>query len=75
MTGKTILAIDTDAETTQQIVSVLEAEDYLVFTAPNGNIGIAMAKKVNPSPDIYKSCPVRHKRFRGLQDNTRHRAA
>src|SRR3989339_931323 len=49
MTGKTILAIDTDAETTQQIVSVLEAEDYLVFTAPNGNIGIAMAKKVNPS--------------------------
>ncbi|HBR22248.1 MAG TPA: hypothetical protein DD713_06750 [Nitrospiraceae bacterium] len=49
MTGKTILAIDTDAETTQQIVSILEAEDYLVFTAPNGNIGIAMAKKVNPS--------------------------
>ena len=28
---------------------MLEAEDYLVFTAPNGNIGIAMAKKVNPS--------------------------
>lgn len=49
MTGKTILAIDTDAETTQQIVSVLEAEDYLVFTAPNGNVGIAMAKKVSPS--------------------------
>ncbi|MDP2279066.1 MAG: SPOR domain-containing protein [Nitrospirota bacterium] len=49
MTGKTILAIDTDAETTQQIVSILEAEDYLVFTAPNGNVGIAMAKKVNPS--------------------------
>jgi len=49
MIGKTILAIDTDAETTQQIVSILEAEDYLVFTAPNGNVGIAMAKKVNPS--------------------------
>jgi len=49
MTGKTILAIDTDAETTQQIVSILEAEDYLVFTAPNGNIGITMAKRVNPS--------------------------
>jgi DNA-binding response OmpR family regulator/cell division protein FtsN len=49
MTGKTILAIDTDAETTQQIVSILEAEDYLVFTAPNKDIGLAMAKKVNPS--------------------------
>ena len=49
MTGKTILAIDTDAETAQQIVSVLEAEDYLVFTAPNKDIGLAMAKKVNPS--------------------------
>ncbi|MDI6745393.1 MAG: response regulator [Thermodesulfovibrionales bacterium] len=49
MTGKTILAIDTDTDTTQQIVSILEAEDYLVFTAPNGNIGIAMAKKVTPS--------------------------
>ena len=49
MTGKTILAIDTDTETTQQIVSILEAEDYLVFTAPNKDIGLAMAKKVNPS--------------------------
>lgn len=49
MTGKTILAIDTDAETTQQIVSILEAEDYLVFTAPNKDIGLTMAKKVNPS--------------------------
>jgi len=49
MTGKTILAVDSDAETTQQIVLVLEAEDYLVFTAPNKDVGLAMAKKVNPS--------------------------
>ena len=49
MTGKTILAIDNDTETTQQMVSILEAEDYLVFTAPNRDIGLAMAKKVNPS--------------------------
>lgn len=49
MTGKTVLVIDTDTETTQQIVSILEAEDYLVFTAPNKDIGLAMAKKVNPS--------------------------
>lgn len=48
MVGETILVIDSDAETTQNIVSTLEAEDYLVFTAPSGEIGIAMAKKVNP---------------------------
>lgn len=48
MIGETILVIDSDAETTQNIVSTLEAEDYLVFTAPSGEIGITMAKKVNP---------------------------
>jgi len=47
--GETILVIDTDTETVNQIVSTLESEDYLVFTAPNGDVGIAMAKKVNPS--------------------------
>ncbi len=48
MLGETILVIDTDAETTQQIVSTLESEDYLVFTAQSGDIGLTMAKKVNP---------------------------
>lgn len=48
MIGETILVIDSDTETTQNIVSTLEAEDYLVFTAPSGEIGITMAKKVNP---------------------------
>jgi DNA-binding response OmpR family regulator len=73
MAGKTILAIDNDTETTQQMVSILEAEDYLVFTAPNRDIGIAMAKKVNPSLIFIN--PARRKRFRGLQDNPQHRAA
>ncbi len=49
MIGETILVIDTDTETIQKIVSTLESEDFLVFTAPSGEIGITMAKKVNPS--------------------------
>ena len=48
MLGETILVIDTDSETTQQIVSTLESEDYLVFTAQSGDVGLTMAKKVNP---------------------------
>ncbi|TAL23149.1 MAG: response regulator [Nitrospirae bacterium] len=48
MLGETILVIDTDTETTQQIVTTLESEDYLVFTAQNGEVGLTMAKKVNP---------------------------
>ncbi len=48
MTGETILAIDTDSETTQKIAAILESEDYLVFTAPSGDVGITMAKKVSP---------------------------
>jgi DNA-binding response OmpR family regulator len=49
MIGETILVIDSDSETSQTISTTLEAEDYLVFTAPNRDIGITMAKKVNPS--------------------------
>lgn len=49
MTGETILVIDPDTDTTQKIVSTLESEDFLVFTAPNGEVGITMAKKVNPA--------------------------
>lgn len=48
MLGETILVIDTDTETTQQIVSTLESEDYLVFTAQSGDVGLTMAKKINP---------------------------
>lgn len=49
MTGETILVIDSDTETTQAMVVTLEAEDYLVFTAPSGDVGITMAKKINPT--------------------------
>lgn len=49
MPAETILVIDTDAETTQSIVSILESHEYLVFTAPNKDVGITMAKKVTPS--------------------------
>lgn len=49
MIGETILVIDSDSETTQEMVTALETEDFLVFTAPSGDVGITMAKKVNPS--------------------------
>lgn len=49
MPGQTILVIDTDLETMQRMISILESEDYLVFTASNRESSITMAKKVNPS--------------------------
>ncbi|MBI5641316.1 MAG: SPOR domain-containing protein [Nitrospirae bacterium] len=49
MAGETILVIDTDKETDQQIISTLESEAYLVFTAPGGETGITMAQKISPS--------------------------
>ena len=49
MPKETILVIDSDTETAQQMVMTLEDEDYLVFTAPSGGMGVAMAKKVSPS--------------------------
>lgn len=48
MSSETILLIDKDAENTQSIVSTLESNDYLVFTAPSGDVGITMANKINP---------------------------
>ena len=49
MPGQTILVIDTDLETMQRMISILESEDYLVFTASNRESSITMAQKVNPS--------------------------
>lgn len=45
---ETVLVIDDDAETAQDIVRVLESNNYLVFTAPGEDAGIAMAAKVKP---------------------------
>jgi ActR/RegA family two-component response regulator len=49
MAGETILLIDKDAEITQSIESTLESNDYLVFTAPSGDVGITMANKISPA--------------------------
>jgi len=49
MTNLTVLVIDTDTETIQKIMSGLEAEGYLVFTASDKDVSIKMAKKINPS--------------------------
>lgn len=49
MAGETILVIDDNAETEQEIVSTLETEGYLVFASPGGDVAIEMARKVSPS--------------------------
>src|SRR4030042_5083632 len=49
MAGRTILIIDTDTETIQKIMSTLESEGYLVFSASSKEVSITMANKVKPS--------------------------
>jgi DNA-binding response OmpR family regulator len=49
MEGKTVIVIDTDTETIQKIMSTLESEGYLVFTASSKDVSITMAGKVKPS--------------------------
>ena len=49
MTNLTVLVIDTDTEIIQQIMTGLETEGYLVFTASEKDVSIKMAKKINPS--------------------------
>lgn len=49
MTDSTILVVDADQETEEKIVSTLEAEGYLVFTASGRSVSAAMAEKINPS--------------------------
>lgn len=48
MAGETILVIDNDKQAIRQIASILESEEYLVFTAPNAEVGIEVAERVNP---------------------------
>lgn len=45
---ETILIIDDDTENTRRMVETLEARDYLVFTAPNRDAALTMARKVRP---------------------------
>ena len=49
MANKTILVIDTDTETIQKIMTALEAEGYLVFTASDKDVSIKMAQKISES--------------------------
>jgi DNA-binding response OmpR family regulator/cell division septation protein DedD len=45
---ETILIIDSDTENTRRMIETLEARDYLVFTAPNRDAALTMARKVRP---------------------------
>ncbi len=49
MTEKTILVIDTDAETSQRVKSILESEGYTVHNSAGRNDGISAALKIKPS--------------------------
>jgi DNA-binding response OmpR family regulator len=46
--ARRVLVIDDDPDFVEAIVTVLEAKDYLVDTAPNGKIGVAKAKEKRP---------------------------
>jgi len=45
MINDTILVVDADHETEEKIVSTLEAEGYLVFTASGRDVSTGMAEK------------------------------
>ena len=49
MTEKTILVIDTDAETSQRVKSILESEGYIVHNAAGRSDSISSAVKIKPS--------------------------
>jgi FixJ family two-component response regulator len=49
MTEKTILVIDTDAETSERVKSILESEGYTVHNAAGRSDSISAAMKIRPS--------------------------
>ena len=49
MIDDTVLVVDADHETEEKIVSALEAEGYLVFTATGRDISAGMAEKISPA--------------------------
>ena len=49
MIDDTVLVVDADHETEEKIVSTLEAEGYLVFTASGGDVRAGMAGKISPA--------------------------
>jgi DNA-binding response OmpR family regulator len=48
MIDNTVLVVDADQETEEKIVSTLETEGYLVFTASGNDISAGMADKIQP---------------------------
>lgn len=57
MAGKTVLVIDTDIDTEQQIMSTLETAGYLVFAAQTDDVLSENALKVSPSL-LFFSAPA-----------------
>lgn len=49
MIDDTVLVVDADHETEEKIVSTLEAEGYLVFTATGRDIRSGVAEKISPA--------------------------
>lgn len=49
MTGDTILLIDADMKTEERIVSLLEAEGYMVFASSGSKVSEDMVKKFRPA--------------------------
>jgi|Deesub1362A_J573_1020465.scaffolds.fasta_scaffold00027_102 DNA-binding response OmpR family regulator/cell division protein FtsN len=49
MQNKTILVIDKDSKAVSTITSTLEPKGYSVFSASSADVGLIMAKKMNPS--------------------------
>jgi cell division septation protein DedD/FixJ family two-component response regulator len=49
MRETTILLVDADSETEEKIVSILEARNYLVFTALSREVSAEMADRLSPS--------------------------
>jgi len=69
---ETILLIDIDEATEQDIVSTLEAEGYLVFTAAGREMAVRMARKVKPALICINPAPSGGLEIcRELRDETR----
>jgi DNA-binding response OmpR family regulator len=49
MIGDTVLVIDTETETIEDITATLESQGYLVFSASSKDDSITMAERFNPS--------------------------
>ncbi|MBS1127489.1 MAG: response regulator, partial [Nitrospirae bacterium] len=58
MIDHTILVVDASEETEEAIVSTLEAQGYLVFTASGRDISTGLAEKISPSLIYVKPAAI-----------------